>query len=948
MSASPGRPRPGRCGPGVYAAVLLSFVASLAPPRAAQAQFITFGKNKVQYTDFRWKVLESRHIHLYYYENEYDLAVQALGLAEAGYDVLRARFVLEVAKPIPLILYSSHQDFEQTNVTPGFLPEGVAGLTEFAKGRVLIPFDGSLSSFRATIQHELVHVFQFSAEGRVYREHFRPSPLSPPLWFSEGLAVHWSEDRNTEADMVLRNMILAGSLPSIDEFWRYEGGYTLYKLGQSVLDYIGEEYGDDRIRFFYERLWANDSFDGVIRDVLGIESKELNERWTFALKKRYFPQVEQAQPASFISQPLTMNGGADFKPLPLPRGLPDFPHHFAFLSPRNGFTNLYTASMEPGRREHEVHALVEGERRPEFESFHAFRSRMDVSDDGTLLFVSKHQDRDEIVLFSLARRKEVERHAFPHLAGLSSPGWAPGPDRFVFSGLSQDGFSDLYLYDRPSGHLTRLTSDRFSDLDPAYCPWLDAVVFSSDRAPRGDLEVHNLFLLDLSTGAIRYLTRGNWSDLSPACDRERREIYFVSDRSGLFDVYRVEQDGRAVRLTHSLNALSDPRPVPGEPRFLATVFREKGFQIHSFPIHPDTLEPKIELGAADTTFAWDWRTTVPRVPYRNSSYRPRFSLDVAQGGVLYDPGIQTGEGMQAAFSDVMGNHLVFVGLGNTTFTTSDLLRNLSGAVTYVNLSRRLNYGLTIFHFTGDFLDATGFPFFESRSGAGLLLRYPLSKYERIESELSAAYQETDRSSVNFHRVGPVSAHTISYIRDTSLWLTTGPIDGVRMNLTAGAGVNLRSGASENTTILGDYRRYLRLGLYSGYALRMQGRWSQGPNPEIFLLGGSNSLRLWPERSLSGERALLLNHELRFPLVRGLTLGLPMGNLELPGVQGAVFGDAGAIWDQGWPPPWLGSTGFGLRMGFGGFLVLRVDVGRRTDFHSFDRHTRSEFYLGWNY
>lgn len=92
----------------------------------------------------------------------------------------------------------------------------------------------------------------------------------------------------------------------------------------------------------------------------------------------------------------------------------------------------------------------------------------------------------------------------------------------------------------------------------------------------------------------------------------------------------------------------------------------------------------------------------------------------------------------------------------------------------------------------------------------------------------------------------------------------------------------------------------------------------------------------------------MNQELRFPLARGLLLGLPIGDLELPGIQGAIFADAGAAWNESWPPPWVGSTGFGLRMGFGGYLVLRLDVGRRTDFEKLWKNTYSEFYIGWNY
>src|SRR5688500_57463 len=42
-------------------------------PTPAPAQY--FGKNKVQYSRFDWKVLETEHFHVYYYESEAQAAV---------------------------------------------------------------------------------------------------------------------------------------------------------------------------------------------------------------------------------------------------------------------------------------------------------------------------------------------------------------------------------------------------------------------------------------------------------------------------------------------------------------------------------------------------------------------------------------------------------------------------------------------------------------------------------------------------------------------------------------------------------------------------------------------------------------------------------------------------------------------------------------------------------
>jgi hypothetical protein len=936
--------------PGRLLALALGFaVLSFLVPGAARAQYTPFGKNKVHYSRFAWRVLESRHFRLYHYAEEADLARQALDLAEEGYADLRSRFAHDVPRPIPLIVYSSHLDFQQTNVTPYFLPEGVAGLTEFARGRVLVPFDGSLHEFRVTLRHELVHVFQLSLEERTMREHFRQATPGLPLWFTEGEAVHFSEQRDPEADMILRDMVVAGTLPAISEFWRHEGSFVLYKLGQSVLDYVAETWGDDRIRLIHERLWRHDRFDDTLLDVLGITPAELSARWQFHLKQRYFPSVETTRPAAFASRQVTARGGADFKPLPLPPGLPGLDRHFAFLSPRNGFTNIYTAAVGTEKPEQDVRVLVAGERRPEFESFHAFRSRMDVSADGLLLFTAKHDGQDAVNVFSIARRQVVASYAFAGLVGLTSPAWAGNTGRFVFSALSREGDSDLYLYDREARMLTRLTRDRYLDIEPAWCSWAGAVVWVSDRGPAGDRGARNLFLLVPGTGEIRPLTRGDWRDAAPACDSTRKEILFTSDRDGFFNAYRIDEQGNGERLTRSLEPLLDPRPLPGGRAFLATVYREGRFEVRSFARSDTTGEPVALTAAADTLRPWDWNVVAAPADSRTTRYRPRFGLDIAQGGVLLDPGMRTGEGLSAAFSDVMGNHLLFVGLGNGSFSSSSrFLDDFSASVAYVNLGRRLNYGLSAFHYAGEFYDPLGYPYFERRAGVGLILRYPFSKFTRVESNASVAYGETDLLRTGFRRSGPVASHSVAWIRDTSLWIPTGPIDGLRVNVTAATTVDLRRGGPENTLLLGEWNRYFRLGLLSCYAVRLQGRWSDGENPEVFLLGGSHSLRGWPHRGLNGKRSLLWNNEVRFPLMRGAVLGLPPGDLELPGLQGAVFLDGGAAWSEGWPPPWVGSYGVGFRMGFGGFLVLRLDLARRTDFHDWSDRTRTEFYVGWNY
>ena len=105
---------------------------------------------------------------------------------------------------------------------------------------------------------------------------------------------------------------------------------------------------------------------------------------------------------------------------------------------------------------------------------------------------------------------------------------------------------------------------------------------------------------------------------------------------------------------------------------------------------------------------------------------------------------------------------------------------------------------------------------------------------------------------------------------------------------------------------------------------------------------------------------MVNQEWRFPLLHGLALAFPFGDLRLPGIQGAFFADVGSSWLETMSKPegtW-GSYGTGFRMSLGAPLVFRLDVGRRFKMGQAPpvifgngekfRDTFVDFWFGFNY
>jgi len=299
---------------------------------------------------------------------------------------------------------------------------------------------------------------------------------------------------------------------------------------------------------------------------------------------------------------------------------------------------------------------------------------------------------------------------------------------------------------------------------------------------------------------------------------------------------------------------------------------------------------------------------------------------------------------------MLGDEVVYAQLGNTSGQGTSFLERLNVGLTYVNLRRRLNYGVSVFHLAGDYRDDRDFIFFERRAGANLVASYPFSKFRRLESSLGVMYSDKRNAATGIDRRAWLATNFMSWVHDNALWIPTGPIDGTRMKITAGLTVDIPRAQVENVQALGDFRRYHRIGLRSTFATRLIGRLSTGTDPRYWALGGSHTLRGYPRRELFGTRTVLLNNEYRFPLLHGFVIGFPFGAVEFPGVEGALFTDAAWIWsaESAFEARPIGSLGTSFRMSFGGYLVFRFDIARRTDFESIERRTHTEFFIGWDY
>jgi hypothetical protein len=888
-----------------------------------------------------------------------ELAEHGAHFAEESFKYLENKFNFTINRKIPLIFYSTHLHFQQTNVTPSFIPEGVGGFFEFLKGRVVIPSDGNINLFRKVIFHEVIHVFMHSKVYFSNKEHSRFEGTYPPLWFVEGLAEYWSSKWDAQAEMVIKDAVLNNYIVPLSQIFQINGTYMMYKEGQTILQYIAKKYGEDKILRLMDEIWKYGRFADVFRDVVGKTYEEFDAEWLYYLKKRYYPQLKNNDFSTMVTYTI-VNQGYNFKPA----YYNDYEgnEHVIFSGNRSGYSNIFMQPLKPIRMKEKNRAkiLVKGERTSEFESFHLFSSKIDVDINGNLVFSAKSGENDALYIYNIPEERVVKKYRWPSIVGISSPSFSHKGDQVVFTGVDFSGKQDIYILKFSDKSIVRLTNDFYEDRSPSFSPDGTKLVFSSDRTQFGNEWCYNLFIYDLKTDLIYYLTSRGQQDNTPVWSPDGNYIAFTSDKDSTLNLWIADISSvkewnaesfkyvNLKQISRFTNAAFDPEWVGGD-RLLFAAYENNRFEIRMM----DKIKEKID--STSTILAnhnlnghrqWHFDKLAGSKIKSKMKYKKKYNLDIAQAQVSQDPFWGTTGGAIFAFTDILGNDQYYFTLYNNAQSRGDFFKSFNGAITKVSLKNRTNHAYGIFRFSGRYFNYKDNFFYEDRVGGFFTISYPFSQFNRLEFNTNLSYSDKDVIGLD-RRHAIITSNSISLVSDNSIWYYTGPIQGHRYNFTISTTYDLKWSNVNYYTFLIDLRQYFRWTSGLTHAVRLLLLYNDGKDSRWYYLGGSWDLRGYRRWSIRGEKIAFISNEIRFPFVDYLGIKFPFMGMGFRAIRGALFLDAGNAWNEKWPG-FIGSAGFGFRMNFGGFLVLRLDIGKRTDFKRITSDWFTQFFFGWDF
>src|SRR5262245_53801440 len=242
----------------------------------ASAQY--FGRNKVEYVDFDFRILATEHFDVYYYSREEKAARVAAQLAERWYARYSTLLNHQLINRQPLVLYGSQPEFAQTNVVPGLLPDSVGGVTDAARRRITMPFAPTLAETNRVLGHEIVHAFQFD----IARRH--GGDTGQPLWFIEGMAEYLARGSlDTDSSLWLRDAVLSDRLPKKEGDAARESSPYLY--GHAFWAYLGQRFGDEVVEKALKPPRKQRRLKDRIQFATGLDLDTLYAEWRTAMSR---------------------------------------------------------------------------------------------------------------------------------------------------------------------------------------------------------------------------------------------------------------------------------------------------------------------------------------------------------------------------------------------------------------------------------------------------------------------------------------------------------------------------------------------------------------------------------------------------------------------------------------------------------------------------------------
>ncbi|GAB3563627.1 hypothetical protein GCM10027578_07680 [Spirosoma luteolum] len=530
-----------------------------------------FGKNRIQYRNFDWKIIRTANFEIYHYQDGAQLANLTAQYAESEFDRITELLGYTPYNRVKIFLFNSPQELAQSNI--GLNTQGGLSSRELdlSKSRIELAFTGDQVSFRRQIVRDVAMLFVYDMlYGGSLKDALQNSLLlTLPDWFMPGIAAYIADGNSLELDDYMRDVALTHPVkkPSV------LAGAEAERVGQSIWNYIVQRYGRDNVSNILNLTRIIRNEQRSISSTLGVPYSRFLREWNeyYAGMANTVGQAYRSGGDDFQLKVSGDEGSMALRSLKLSKDK----QYIAYSTVRDGKFSVEVVNTATRKKT----TVLTGGYRLDGQPVRTSTPLLAWQRDNQLIVLTNEGGQNLMYQFASFEKKPKRqfRRVVNGLSQIVSVDASDDGGSLILS-ADRQGQNDLFLYSINRGSYQQITNDLYDDMNPQFVGrTARQIVFSSNRTDdtlgvtkgtyRDIRDRMNLFSHE-GSARDRSLTRLTDSLINATQPIPAGEqlVYFLNDEAGIRNLYRLNTEsgsiGQLTTLAESIR-LYDLNPESG-------------------------------------------------------------------------------------------------------------------------------------------------------------------------------------------------------------------------------------------------------------------------------------------------------------------------------------------------------------------------------------------------